>query len=221
MADGKGLCLEVTPAGSKLWRYRYLHADKPTMVSFGAWPEISLAQARQRHVKACAVLRSGITPAAKRQAVKSKAVHAAANTFGAVALEWSGKQQAGMAPPPLPRGRRACTWLHHDKLRKRTILPSQPSLIPAAFSMRPIRDIGPVDVLLAKSILERAARSQRATAFRPLLQRWRQRARRRSGDGLVVVENNHDWRSGSRSPRAESYFRAAGEAVPSTVLPFI
>ena len=95
VADGRGLCIEVTPAGSKLWRYRYRHADKPTMVSFGAWPEVSLAQARERHQEARASLRLGVAPAAERQVKKASAIRAAADTFGAIALEWFGKQAEG------------------------------------------------------------------------------------------------------------------------------
>lgn len=47
--DGQGLCIEVRPAGSKIWRFRYQKPDgKYSMVSLGQYPEISLANARDR-----------------------------------------------------------------------------------------------------------------------------------------------------------------------------
>ncbi len=165
VADGKGLCLEVTPSGSKLWRYRYRHANKPTMVSFGGWPEVSLAAARERHMEARAVLRLGIAPAAERQATKSRAVNAAANTFAAVALEWFGKQVASMAPATQKKAR-LHLGLPHAKEAKSGSRPRQRPLIPATFSLRPIRELGAVDILAvlrpveAKGHMETAHRMQ-------------------------------------------------------------
>ena len=40
IADTNGLCIEVRPSGAKVWRYRYRHAGKPsiiTMVSIRSW----------------------------------------------------------------------------------------------------------------------------------------------------------------------------------------
>ncbi|MGE4555598.1 MAG: Arm DNA-binding domain-containing protein [Desulfovibrionaceae bacterium] len=36
MADGQGLCLEVTPSGGKHWRFRYRIGGKASMVSHGS-----------------------------------------------------------------------------------------------------------------------------------------------------------------------------------------
>lgn len=144
VADGKGLCLEVTPSGSKLWRYRYRHAGKPTMVSFGAWPEVTLAQARVRHMEARAVLRLGVAPAAARQAEKLGRVDAAANTFGAIALEWFNKQAKGMSPATQKKARRHLGIPHPTPQGRKE---RQRPLVPPVFSLRPIRDISPPDVL--------------------------------------------------------------------------
>jgi uncharacterized protein RhaS with RHS repeats len=35
VADNGGLCLQVTPAGGKLWRYRYRFNGKAQMLSLG------------------------------------------------------------------------------------------------------------------------------------------------------------------------------------------
>src|SRR3546814_10645491 len=46
LADAHGLCLEVTPSGSRLWRYRYRWAGRATMLSLGPYPIVGLAEAR-------------------------------------------------------------------------------------------------------------------------------------------------------------------------------
>ena len=46
MFDGGGLCLEVLPTGKKLWRLKYYFLKKEKRISFGAYPLVSLAEAR-------------------------------------------------------------------------------------------------------------------------------------------------------------------------------
>lgn len=98
VADADGLCVEVTPNGSRLWRYRYRHAGKAKMVSLGAYPEIGLAQARERRDAARRKLREGVDPSTARRAERKAAAVAAATTFRAVADEWLRRQRARMAP---------------------------------------------------------------------------------------------------------------------------
>ena len=52
LADGAGLYLLVTPAGGKLWRLKYRVAGKEKLMAFGAYPEVSLADARKRRDEA-------------------------------------------------------------------------------------------------------------------------------------------------------------------------
>lgn len=48
LSDGGGLQLRVKPNGSKLWLFDYLkpYTKKRTCISFGAFPDLSLASAR-------------------------------------------------------------------------------------------------------------------------------------------------------------------------------
>jgi hypothetical protein len=48
MADGRGLYRLITPAGSKLWRWRYRILGKEKLMAIGAYPDVSLAQARDK-----------------------------------------------------------------------------------------------------------------------------------------------------------------------------
>jgi len=45
--DGGGLFLLVTPAGGKLWQFKYRFGGKEKKLSFGAYPAVSLADARE------------------------------------------------------------------------------------------------------------------------------------------------------------------------------
>lgn len=47
LADSRGLHLLVLPSGSKHWRFRYRLAGKENMFAIGAYPDISLALARE------------------------------------------------------------------------------------------------------------------------------------------------------------------------------
>ena len=48
MADGGGMYLEVMPTGSKYWRLKYRFGGKEKRLAFGVYPDVSLAQARER-----------------------------------------------------------------------------------------------------------------------------------------------------------------------------
>ena len=47
--DGGGLYLEISPAGGKLWRWKYRHGGKEKRLALGTYPDVSLSDARQRH----------------------------------------------------------------------------------------------------------------------------------------------------------------------------
>lgn len=79
--DGGGLFLFVSPTGAKVWRLAYRLAGKPKTLSFGAYPEVSLAEARRRRDEARAVLRDGGDPMAPRKAVQSQCLQDAAETY--------------------------------------------------------------------------------------------------------------------------------------------
>jgi Arm DNA-binding domain len=49
--DADGLFLKITPAGGMYWQWR-IRTPKETIVSYGTYPEVSLAEARESHRKA-------------------------------------------------------------------------------------------------------------------------------------------------------------------------
>jgi hypothetical protein len=47
LADSAGLYLFVTRTGSKSWRMKYRFGGKEKRLTFGLYPEVSLAEARE------------------------------------------------------------------------------------------------------------------------------------------------------------------------------
>jgi integrase len=89
--DGGGLYLEITPAGGKLWRQKYRFGGKEKRLAHGTYPEVSLAEARERRDNARRLLAAGTDPGEHRKAEKQAGEDRAANSFEAVAREWFGK----------------------------------------------------------------------------------------------------------------------------------
>lgn len=88
--DGDGLQLDVKASGSKLWRFRYYRpvTNKRTMLAFGAYPAVSLADARKRRTEALDLLADGKDPQVVWEEQRVAAATAATNTFETVAREW-------------------------------------------------------------------------------------------------------------------------------------
>tara|TARA_R110002051_G_scaffold2830_1_gene14754 strand:+ start:206 stop:1399 length:1194 start_codon:yes stop_codon:yes gene_type:complete len=130
VADGGGLYIHVTATGSKLWRMRYRADGKEQLLSFGAYPEVSLARAREKRQDAKALLADGIDPMARQKADREDRAAKYEHTFSNIAAELV------------------------DKLRKEgkaeTTLKKKQWLIDMAnkdFGDHPIRDITPPMVL--------------------------------------------------------------------------
>jgi len=88
LADGGGLYLHVKTAG-KYWRYKYRFAGKEKLLALGTYPDISLADARKLHQAARENLADGIDPSSHKKTKKSADQSNSANSFEAVAIEWS------------------------------------------------------------------------------------------------------------------------------------
>ena len=72
--DGGGLHLFVSTTGSKTWRLAYRFETKPRTISFGPYPEVSLAQAREMRDAAKALLREGKDPMATKKPTRSNSI---------------------------------------------------------------------------------------------------------------------------------------------------
>lgn len=85
--DGDGLYLRVR-ASSKSWLYRYKSGTKQIKISFGTYPAITLAMARQLAREASALRAQGIDPRETRREQQEQAKIAKMNTFELMARAW-------------------------------------------------------------------------------------------------------------------------------------
>lgn len=87
VADGGGLYIHVTETGSKLWRLRYRFEGREKLLSLGAYPDVSLARAREKRQDAKTLLADGIDPVAKQKADREERAAKTEHTFSRIGAE--------------------------------------------------------------------------------------------------------------------------------------
>jgi len=154
LGDGGGLYLLVKPSGTRLWRMNYAHMGRQNTLSFGEWPLIGLAEAREKRDEAKRHLAAGLDPSEERKLEQMRAEFAASNTFRAVAEEWFLKnEREGLSPVTLSKNR----WL----LDKAYV----------TLANRPISQIGVQEVLLVLRRIEAARHYESAKRMRSVISR--------------------------------------------------
>lgn len=88
LSDGGGLYLLVNPNGARYWRLKYRVAGKEKSLALGVYPDVSLADARQKRAEAKKVLAAGGDPGQEKQEKKHARAMAVSNSFERLALEW-------------------------------------------------------------------------------------------------------------------------------------
>ena len=78
----------VTPSGGKLWRWKYRFEGAEKLMALGRYPEITLAEVRERRDAARKRLANGIDPMAERKAEKTAVMVATEYTFEKIAERW-------------------------------------------------------------------------------------------------------------------------------------
>lgn len=90
--DDGGLYLEVSPAGSKRWFWKYLIAGKEKRLALGRYPEVKLKAAREARDDARKLQRAGSDPVQKRKVEKAAALANFANTYELLARAFHTKE---------------------------------------------------------------------------------------------------------------------------------
>ena len=88
LGDAGGLYLFVTPAGGKLWRLKYRIDGKEQKLSFGAYPDVSLADARAKRDEARKQLANNINPTSAKKEALAQSKLDKSNTFEYWAQRW-------------------------------------------------------------------------------------------------------------------------------------
>ena len=150
VTDERGLYVEVTPTGSKLWRFRYRIGGAQKKLCIGSYPDISLKQARDEAYEARRAVASGGDPAFEKRKRKIRAEFLSAQTFEAVAREYIEQMmvQNGRADGTIVK---ANYFL--DKLAP-------------AIGNRPIHEIEPFEVLAPLKRLEATGKHETAKKCR-------------------------------------------------------
>jgi len=95
LTDGAGLYLEISPAGSKRWFWKFYPDGKESRLALGTYPGLTLKQAREARDAARKARQGGINPVQQRKADKLSASIRSATTFDAVAAEFYAKEKDG------------------------------------------------------------------------------------------------------------------------------
>ena len=95
LTDGAGLYLELSTAGGKLWRYRFRIAGKENVFAIGAYPQVTLADARKARDDARVLVKQGINPAHARQQMIQGNIDESKNTFAVSAEAWFAGKVSG------------------------------------------------------------------------------------------------------------------------------
>ena len=92
LSDSGGLYLEVSPAGSRRWFWKYRKDGKEGRMALGSYPAVGLKAARKARDTAKLQKAEGTDPVQARKVEKLKTARPGGDTFQAVALEWYAKQ---------------------------------------------------------------------------------------------------------------------------------
>ncbi|EPK3894918.1 integrase family protein [Klebsiella pneumoniae] len=146
VSDSHGLYLLVNPGGSRLWYLKYRINGKESRLGLGAYPDVSLAYARQQRDGIRKLLTQNINPAQQR--IAEKAARSPEITFKHVALSWHKSNR---------------TWSQNHSLR---LLASMNNHIFPVIGHLPVAELKPrhfIDLLKGieqKGLLEVAARTR-------------------------------------------------------------
>lgn len=152
LADGGGMYLEISPIGSKIWRLAYRQqSGKSNRLTFGAYPEVSLIEARSKRATARKIIADDGDPAQVKRDAKFARAAAAVHTFEDQAREWLAKTAADRAESTQKKN---TSWL------EKNIFPS--------IGAMPISQIKPRDVLVALHKIEKRGAIESAHKIKQL-----------------------------------------------------
>ena len=152
LPDGEGLSLLINPNGSKLWRFRYHFGGRENMMTLGAFPAVSLSEARRKRDEAKKLLAAGTSPSEQKKTDKLAAAAMARNTFGLIAAEYIANLEANKAAETTLGKNR---WLLEQ--------------LAAPVANRPISQITAAELLALLKRIEKSGRRKSAKRLRGVM----------------------------------------------------
>ncbi|MBT2132355.1 tyrosine-type recombinase/integrase [Aliiroseovarius lamellibrachiae] len=152
LSDASGLFLLVKPNGSKLWQQKYRYNGKERLLSHGPYPDVSLAQARQKRDEARALLSNGTDPSIQKRLDHIEAETQSRTTFLLVAEEYL---QMAYDRELADATMRKKLWHIHT--------------LAEPLHNRPINEISPAEILHLLKSIERSGRRETTKKLRGTL----------------------------------------------------
>lgn len=143
LTDAAGLFLLVTPNGGKWWRLKYYYLGKEKQLSLGTYPEISLAEAREKRAAAKKLLSMDppVDPSQDRKQSRAETSKRVASTLEVWGNKWWDHWRVGKSER------------HADQVKRRLEADIYPAL-----GSRPMHEITTYDIVdVIKAIGERGA----------------------------------------------------------------
>lgn len=196
LTDSGGLFLYVMPAGGKSWRWKYYVDGREKLMTLGLYPDVSLAEARERRDQARKMKSAGHDPMAERKLEQQLRRIAAENAFEAVAKAWL----AQWSPDKSPR--------HVEYVQRRLEADVFPEI-----GSRPVSEIqAPELVAMVKKISARGAGDIAKRAYQTCSQVFRYAV----AHGLAQRNPAADVKPGDVLParRQEHYSRVDSRELP-------
>ena len=150
LLDGEGLHLQIYTSGSKLWRLRFRFRGKANMMSLGAFPVVSLKEAREKRYQIKKQIVAGIDPSLRKKLDRISS--ASANSFGAVADEYIANLKSNDAADITVSKNR---WLLEE--------------LAAPIRNRPVSEIIPAELLDILKKVEASGRRETAHRLRSVM----------------------------------------------------
>jgi integrase len=145
--DGGGSHLERTEAHTLKWRIKYHHGGKEKLYTVGAYPSVSLADARAERDKVKAWLREGKDPVQQRELERDRQLSQSLTTFRGSFEEWI----------KFERKRKKWSDIHYEKSKRaieRDVLPHLGHLPTAEIEEVTVTNM--VKAILARDVIDTA-----------------------------------------------------------------
>jgi integrase len=156
--DGSGLQLAVAPTGAKKWVLRFLWQGKAREMGLGSFPEVSLAEAREKALAGRRFARGGVDPIAERR--KDRGIP----TFGELADEIADQLAEGFRNEKHKAQWRMTLTVYAEPLRAKPVDKIETTDLLAV--LRPIWQEKPETASRLRGRIERVLNAAKAKGYR-------------------------------------------------------
>lgn len=132
--DGDGLALRVRPNGGKSWFFTYVVpvTKKRFKISFGCYPDVTLAQARRKRDESRSLVAAEVDPQKHKALAEAKERNALENTFQSISNRWLLQKQETT---------QQSTYLKRERLLAKYLSPQLANLLMTDIKPMLVKDV--------------------------------------------------------------------------------